>query len=672
MKIMSIKKMLIAFIVMLILIVSGRVSAYASLYDNRADRGVDDYNNYINYSAYSSCHGLITYTVTSDISKVDTLNVPYALVVEKCCSNPRFPNVNYVEVIINGRTAYHSGEMALVDMLLHSKVEEHTVDVKAYRSSNASITFNVNCQNLICENCGQNQNTQCVFTGLWFMDYRARAYVSTANANVDYLGSYRMEPRFSDRTSSIAWAVRYPGESGYTFLNEGTNRDGLVATGVTSRAVEISNVPCVPGGFDLGVFVYDDEGDLPGGTQFPYTPFFTHINVTDNIKPQIEVKKTIDSSTKSVIVTITGTDNVGLHDTPYSWDGGNTFEANGSKAFTEPGTYTVGLRDSSGNVITKDVHIDAIEIEKANPKAESVDKITEKDTGSGHGGSSGSGGTSTGSGTSGNAGNVGNPSTGTGSLNGVTSGPANYSGGDKNITDGFNSKDTAKGTNANGAIGNDVGKGTNSKGSGSLTPSKISDKKAEDAFEKIRNNSEEYIISMKENIKEENKLAPAAEANINLENIDESDDMASEYSDEGNSDSDVYTPENSLNSGVIIAIIVVAVFLFVLLLMFILFFGVIIYIEKETEYSILSDSEGIKLPVAISFVTRRDDEFAVCFRELLNKYGVVYARFGVLFAYMYEGEKIKILTKFKGEDKKEIATEKIHREIIVGNKGGRK
>ena len=67
------------------------------------------------------------------------------------------------------------------------------------------------------------------------------------------------------------------------------------------------------------------------------------------------------------------------------------------------------------------------------------------------------------------------------------------------------------------------------------------------------------------------------------------------------------------------------------------------------------------------------------FERYMNKiewvdlgHDVLYARFGPLFAYIYENDKISIMTKFKGEKKREIAKEIIAKEIVVGKTGGKK
>ena len=72
------------------------------------------------------------------------------------------------------------------------------------------------------------------------------------------------------------------------------------------------------------------------------------------------------------------------------------------------------------------------------------------------------------------------------------------------------------------------------------------------------------------------------------------------------------------------------------------------------------------------FVSLSNSERSLCFYELLNKYDTLYVRFGPLFAYIYENEKISIMTKFKGEKKREIAKEFITKEIVVGKTGGKK
>ena len=666
-------------------------TAYAELHNNIPEVVDYNYNHYVNYKYNGRDSGFNSHTVTNcDLSYVDKMRLPYCMMVERCCSNINVPKNAYLKITINGRTAYYDNNPKVVsDFIQGGVVESQEVNVKAFRSPNATIVYELNMPDMKCSSCGKTVSSKIIYAGMYFTDERAVAYGASGQKSAAAGKDVSVRYSYTENMGRVAWGIRFKGETSFTLLNEGSNRGGIVATGVNTGEVTLKAVTMAADGVELGAFVYDKDGNLPAGTSFPNTPFYTRIVVYDSDAPTIDVKKTVSTETKSVIVTITGTDNVGLHSTPYSWDGGSTFEAQNTKSFTTPGSFIVALRDSSGNVVKKEVYIDAIEIEKANPKKEDqTPGITEKESGSGSGnapsdntgggnssdngdGQTGvvQGGQGTNPGTQQTDINSGSPGSGNFDKVKDTNSNKEYSNNDTKIIDSLKDTDSSKITNNSNSIGTAGNSAADTKST--LSPKKISEKESKDAFEKIRKNSEKYIISMRETKPEEQKAAEPKKADISLETLE--DEAAVEtYTNTENEIEQDYTPSKKGKSPLFFVLVGIGFILLILLLIFILFFGVIIFAEKQTEYTMLSGSEGIKVPVGISFVVFKDGKITVCFRELLNKHKIVYARFGVLFNYLYENDKVSIMTRFKGEKKREIATEIIHREIIVGSKGGNK
>lgn len=638
---------------------------------------VDGYDSQLVYETSTQGFGMNTVSINANLSTMEQMCVPHTIVVRKCCANASYPRGNYVRVFINGNLAYYDETLDISYSAFGDGWVNNWVDITSYRSSSANVVFEYNVQKLTCNSCGATCNTFIMYRGLFFKDKRGTATFANQNYTKNAGESETICPNYSNEVSRVVWGIRYAGESGFTPLNEGVNARGLTVSGATARNITVSNLPCVNGGFDLGVFVYDADGGLPAGYDYPNTPFYTHFSIVDNEKPLIDVKKTIDTGTGTVLVTIIGSDSNGLSDLPYSFDGGATFVSDDTKAFTEAGTYTAVVKDAAGNTSTKEFYIDAVELKKANPSAGGSAPVDASDgeTGGGKGTAATSGGGQAGGGSNTNREQATNGEPGTGSFSDLRGEKEEYVSGKPvtvvNVTNTEGALGGGKNSSTTGSSGSSKST-TGNKKKADLSPKEISDADSSDIFEKIKKNSEAYVISMKETGGDTEKYAaPDEEANISLSKL-ENDDNALGYADEGNPNSENYAPKLKKKSPLFYVIIIVSVLLLILLLIFFLFFGVIVFIEKETEFSEISDTEGIKIPVAITFVSYSDGNFSVCFRELLNKYGLVYARFGLLFSYMFEGERIKIMTRFKGEEKREIATEIIHPEIVVGNKGGSK
>lgn len=669
MKVNSRKAGIWLLIILVLITFTNHKEVYAGLEDNVGYTFIDDYDLYIRYQRNALMRGVQDFRVTADLSNVDEILLHYSFAIGVCCENMAVDKNCHAQLMLNGNTIYYDTEVDLLKNIYDNCGRLHTLDVRDYKRSNAVLDYELLAMpSSTCRSCGKQPDTTCAYNYLTLVDRRAKVTSMQSNISVSEGEMVTISPEFNDRTKKINWAVKYPNEPSFTKLKEGKNAKGLMATGVNSASISLSNIPAVSGGIDIGVFVYDEDGNLPAGTDSYNTPFVTHVDVSDTTGPQIDVKKTIDKENGKIVLTITGSDTGGLDLNPYSFDGGNTFVSDNSRGFTEAGKYVLAVRDAASNITYKEVYIDAIDIEKIRPKSyegtnETV-KEKESDT------QSGSSGT--------------------------------RPGGDKNQSDKVNDivKDTSKGSGTfseitksdkdakvtEGQVSNletlqDKATATGNKTllnksdkskTDTLKPKDTSDKNSKDTFEKIRKNSEDYIVSMREITKDDNKAFAEDKPDINIETLDESSDENSHYEDANKNDNSLYKPGTEDRRLLVVIGVIFLILILMMILAFVLYFGVVIFVEKETEYSKLSDIEGFKVPVAVSFVFKDSGEYAVCFRELLDKYGVVYARFGALFTYMYEGEKVKIMTKFKGENKREIAKERISKEIVVGSLRGKK
>lgn len=675
-------KYLICFIMTLTAILGSYESTYAAINNNVSETYIDENRNLVRiFQGGITIYGTDYRTVTADMSRADEVQVSYTFFRKPCCASAELQAIdNVFDIFVNDIWSSRDIIHTIIDGECNTTFNKSSLDVTKNRSSNGRIEVVCKGEHPICPHCGRNFSPAAYIGDIKIVDYRGAATNIPGSIDVKPLSSKTITYDFNEYTSSVRWVVKYKGESSFTLLNEGANRGGLIARGVFDKGLVLSNIPQSFDGAQIGALVYDADGQLPAGTSESDTPFFSTINVIDTDPPVVEVSKKIDTGSKSVILEVKASDNVGLSDNPYSYDGGNTYEANSTKAITTPGIITVVVKDKTGNITRKDISVDAIDIEKANPKMPSTDegiKDLGTDTGKGNsgngtntGGNTGNTGNSSGTGgNTGNKGDTGTGNTGKGTFDKVKEDGKEFVSTDKLVNDTITTVEQSKKTNDKNTSGKNS-KNNNSKNT-SLKAKELTDNDKEDVFERIRKNSEEYIISMRETKKEETKAAEAKKATIDLKTIEEGDE-ANAYTNENSDEADAYNPETKEKSIVSLVLIFVGLLLLLVILAIILFFGVIVFVKKDTEYTMLSNEEGIKVPVALLFVSFGNSERSLCFYELLNKYDTLYVRFGPLFAYIYENEKISIMTKFKGEKKREIAKEFITKEIVVGKTGGKK
>lgn len=656
----------------------------ADLYNGTATYEYDEAHNVImKYASGGRMNGTNQYRVRGDFSKMDKVVIPHKITIERCCDNPAFASVRgSIGLIIDGREIYRCNEYGLAGT--QSNVCGDTwVNIKNQLTSNSEAILDLLCINPICTHCGREAHDYLDFKGIWFIDERGSATFSQSSYQSQVGGNVEIGASFNAATARYEWAIRKSGESGFTRVTDGSLQNGILVNGASSSTLRLSNLPYSLDGFDVGLFVYDDNGGLPGGYDYPNTPYYVHVSVLDNIPPSASVNKTIKEGTGEVTVTVLASDDGGLSPMPYSWDGGNTFGTEQSKDFSEPGTYKVVVRDTVGNTKAVDFYIDAIEIDRAKPftkGGEKEDLVGDPDTGKGNGKADG----------------IENPNNKTEDGKNKESGAAAGKPNDVLIENGtFSNVKNNRDDFINGvrvpssetkdeqnkpktdvtALGKGSTLGTSIKtggGKDGLKATSISDEDAQELFEKIKENSKEYVVSMREAKSAKNNDEAVTPSSVNMnENTQINDgEMVIEEDDSNQMD---YAPKAKKKASVMFYIVVIGLgILLLLIVLFVLFFGVVIFAEKETELSALNESDGIKIPVALSIVTYSDGLFAICFRELLDKYDLLYARPGALFVYMFENEKIRIMTKFKGDKKHEIAKESIHKEIIVGNGKGRK
>ena len=223
-------------------------------------------------------------------------------------------------------------------------------------------------------------------------------------------------------------------------------------------------------------------------------------------------------------------------------------------------------------------------------------------------------------------------------------------------------------TSADIQTGVQAGKtGTVGKNSNINKATNVSDEKKKTLFESIKDNSSEYVTTQ-ERIDKENSIRKADDdkKEIDFNEVDSEEETDIDESLLEESKNSNYTPKINYDSTFILTLLSI-IFAFVLLLIILsLFFVVIIYAEKNVKNIVTGEDEKKLLPVAVRLVTRKQKMWCLNVNDLLNEYGIIYAHMGPVFVYLFEDEFMRILSKVKGDEKREIAKEEIKREVIIG------
>ena len=401
----------------------------------------------------------------------------------------------------------------------------------------------------------------------------------------------------------------------------------------------------------------------------------------DTEKPVItQLPNVYDRIKGTITVSFSATDNRALPTNCYSFDGG-TYSSVKSMTYSVAGKHKISVKDAAGNVAIKEFAITQTDVAKpsdkkdtnpsnpgkneepdkpysgepikpsnptnptnpTNPNDDSKDDITPP------GGSSSSSKVSKG---------IDNPSSKHTSEKEVNVTPINssssgYSADGKRIT---SNKQGNSSSERNASLLSEWGKNS--------------------LFENIKANSGKYVMTQEETAKENSKKYAnkdsedaVVEEVIEGENIkDKSSILMDEELLSRAEEIDNYVPHKKRGSVFYVAVISFALLLLVALATFVLFFMVLIF--SDTDEELLSGEMKKKL-VAMRVVFIHKKYWSLNINELLNMYPSLEAYPGLLFVYLFEGEYIKILSKVKGDEKREIAREEIRRRINIG-KGRRK
>lgn len=205
-------------------------------------------------------------------------------------------------------------------------------------------------------------------------------------------------------------------------------------------------------------------------------------------------------------------------------------------------------------------------------------------------------------------------------------------------------------------------------------PKELSENEKSSLFDSIVSNSSEYITS-KEEVDKETRTAKN-ESNIKeIEPVSIVDESDSALMDEdllaASEEFKSIQPNAKKSNSMYIVIISVVLALILILAALLLFFGVILYAEKDIKSPVSGEVKRMNVPVAFRLLMISKGTFSLNVNDLLSEYKKMQAHLGILFVYIFEGEYLRILSKVKGDDKREIAKEEIQRIITIGRGRGK-
>jgi len=605
----------------------------------------------------------------TDLTKVDAFQFTYKTWLQAC--NCQKPNV-----VGNGKITYLIGGVVTGqvndDEVLESYSKASTrwsayTDIYRYGTGKADTVFCSYSQGEKCQTCGLWCNRVVATKDMYLFDYRG-VCIGIDSFSADDGDSIVIKPSYNLYTEKVDYKIRYEGESTYSYLLSGTERNGMNVSIGADRSITLSNVNSSKGSFDILPVPYDRNGQLPYGFNESLESKVSHITFPDKQKPTItQLESTYDRTKGSVTVGFTASDNLPLPSDCFSFDGG-TYSSINTHTYTEPGLHTISVRDASNNITVKEFSILDSDVAK---NVTILDKKNEDDKGEREAivgivissPSTNSGGTTT-----------ANPKENTDnssadSIKKVSSGVLNPNDSKESITSVTTGN---KGEQKDGltSSGNVLGSSNSKKSdtNSNKKPSTVSDSTKKSLFESVKENSGEYVLSQEEiNKGNELKKAAATPQQVEIEEVNDDENIEMEESlKELAERTGNYAPTKNKSSVFYVLIISLILILLVMLLIFILFFMVLLF--EEVDDGLIKK----KKLLAVRILGINKKYWSLNLNELLSEHPTLEAHLGILFVYIFEGEYMKILSKVKGDDKREIAREEIKRVVIIGKGRGKR
>lgn len=206
-------------------------------------------------------------------------------------------------------------------------------------------------------------------------------------------------------------------------------------------------------------------------------------------------------------------------------------------------------------------------------------------------------------------------------------------------------------------------------------PTELTNEKKESLFDSIVSNSSEYIASKGEVDKEKNKvLASSKIKDVEPKSVADNDNslkMDEELLKEARERA-LYKPTKAEKKSNTVLLVAIGLLIILIVAVILLFLGVFIFAEKDITNPVSGEVKRCKVPVAFRFLTLNKKAFCLNINDLLSNYPQLEAHLGILFVYIYSGDYIRILSKVRGDEKREIAKEEIKNVVVIGRGRGKK
>ncbi len=258
-----------------------------------------------------------------DLSKIDGFQFSYKAWLQACqCQRP---NVNF-----NGKITYIMGGNATGQInednvsASYNDVEtkfSKIIEIYRYGVGNDDTLFCLYATSERCATCGLFCHRILSTKDVYLYDYRGvctgiNSYVADEGESVV------ITPTFNEYTERVDYKIRYEGETSYSNLIAGTERNGMYVSIGANHSVTLSNINKSNGSFDILPMPYDRSGALPYGFNEMTETKVSHITFPDTQKPVItQLQSVYDRTLGTVTVGFSATDNKPLPTDWFSFDG---------------------------------------------------------------------------------------------------------------------------------------------------------------------------------------------------------------------------------------------------------------------------------------------------------------------------------------------------------------
>lgn len=256
----------------------------------------------------------------------------------------------------NGSSGHAGGSMLVGGIVygtnVGNRIELSNMEGYGFGVTSVTLYASASVHNT-CGVCGRCSTEHCTVSTIrtYATPSGISAQPSDCTAATDGTGSFAAT---GYKISEYVWQKKE--NDTYVTLEDGVCENGMSYSGTKTNKLDIAAVR-----YTANQTVY--RCVMKGTDQKEWVSRDALLTVRDCTVPHAVIEMSPAAWTNGEVTLSAAADDldIGLHETPYSWDGGVSYTDKNSRAFSLNGTYAVTVRDAAGNVFAQNVTINQID-----------------------------------------------------------------------------------------------------------------------------------------------------------------------------------------------------------------------------------------------------------------------------------------------------------------------